>query len=259
MKAKATGKKASILAWHFLSDAGLMRDGRKPRKVETHKGPLVLCESGLHASRGILDALYYAPGAVLCRVRCSGKIAQDSDKLVCTRREILWRMDVRDTLREFARLCALRAVRIHAARACEAVGLRDHAAALRALPDDAGAARIVAAARAVVGVSASSSRWGARIAMAAARAAIWNAEESTWSARDASRVVWTVARIAQAAARVARATKGVARSAARVERPDCHVLQGENGAAWEAEHEVQSALLLRMVRMERKIKGARNA
>jgi len=252
--------KASILAWHFLSDAGLMRDGRKPRKVETHKGPLILCDSGLHASRDILDALRYAPGVVLCRVRCSGEIEQDNDKLACTRREILWRMDVRNTLREFARLCALRAVRIHAARACEAVGLRDHAAALRALPDGATTARIVAAARAAAGpCSASSSRWGARIAMAAARAAIWNAEESTWSARDASRVVWTVARIAQAAARVARAVKGVARSAARVERPDCRALQGENGAAWEAEHKAQSALLLRMVRMERKIKGARNA
>lgn len=29
-------KKKSILAWHFLYDTGLMRDGRKPRKVETH-------------------------------------------------------------------------------------------------------------------------------------------------------------------------------------------------------------------------------
>lgn len=275
-------KAKSILAWHFLSDAGLMRDGRKPRKVETHKGSLVLCESGLHASRDILDALKYAPGAILCRVRCSGTIVHGDDKLVCSRRAILWRVDATSALRKFARWCASRAC-LSAATACERGGFEAHAKALRkaargvlAAMEKAAwaaaqaawaAARAAGAARDAQG--ARDAAWAARAAAQAARDArdardaraaawaAWAAAWAAWAARAAARAAAQAA--AQAAARVARATKGVARSVTRVERPDCRALQGEDGAAWEAEHKVQSALLLRMVRMERKIKGARNA
>jgi len=103
----------SILAWHFVG--ATLRDGRPvPADGETlvHDGPVVICKSGLHASRSLLDALQYAPGATLCRVRCGGVVTEDGDKLVCTERTILWRIDAVPVLRAFARRCALDAARL---------------------------------------------------------------------------------------------------------------------------------------------------
>ena len=69
-----------ILAWHFLPESGTLAngDGRPVVAGETLTvaGPLALCTRGLHASRKLTDALKYAPGPVLCRVRLSGEIAE---------------------------------------------------------------------------------------------------------------------------------------------------------------------------------------
>lgn len=95
------------LAWHFVGDT--LRDGTPvPPDGETlrHDGELVMCRSGLHASERIIDALDYAPGPIICRVRCGGKVERSGDKLVCTERTILWRVEGTDLLREFARQCA---------------------------------------------------------------------------------------------------------------------------------------------------------
>lgn len=96
------------LAWHFVGDK--LRDGRPvPPDGETlrHDGPLELCETGLHASERLIDALQFAPSATLCRVECGGKILHDTDKLVSSERTILWRIDATDLLHQFARQCAL--------------------------------------------------------------------------------------------------------------------------------------------------------
>jgi hypothetical protein len=92
-----------VLAWHFAGDK-LRNGGPIPKDGETleYNGELLLCVSGLHASRRIIDALFYAPGNTICRVRCSGKIIHDADKLVCSKRTILWRVDGKKTLRRFA-------------------------------------------------------------------------------------------------------------------------------------------------------------
>lgn len=98
----------SVLAWHFVG--ATLRDGRPvPPDGETlrHDGPLRMCQSGLHASERLIDALRYAPGATICRVQCGGEINRESDKLVCTERTILWRIDGSDVLHAFARACAL--------------------------------------------------------------------------------------------------------------------------------------------------------
>lgn len=95
-------------AWHFVGDT--LRDGRPiPADGETlvHDGPLEMCASGMHASVRIIDALQYAPGDTVCRVECGGTIVQGDDKLVCTERTILWRVDAEAMLRDFARRCAL--------------------------------------------------------------------------------------------------------------------------------------------------------
>jgi hypothetical protein len=98
----------SVLAWHFVWKT--LRDGRAiPKDYVTlvHEGELVMCKSGLHASRRLIDALLYATGNTVCRVRCSGKIIEDKDKLVCSDRKILWRINASNLLRQFARKQAL--------------------------------------------------------------------------------------------------------------------------------------------------------
>lgn len=96
---------STVLAWHWTADT--LRDGRPiPPVGETlrHSGTLVLCDNGLHASERILDALRYAPGNVVHRVRCGGEMLRQDDKLVCHERTILWSHSVSDDLlRGFAR------------------------------------------------------------------------------------------------------------------------------------------------------------
>ena len=99
----------SILAWHFLADDGMLR-GSRPAPADNvtlkHDGDLVMCESGLHASTRLIDALRYAPGALACRVVISGVIKYETDKMVASRRTILWRVDATNVLHEFACLLA---------------------------------------------------------------------------------------------------------------------------------------------------------
>ena len=104
---------APILAWHFVSDT--LRDGSPippDGEWQHYKGECVMCESGLHASRSVLDALQYAPGRTICRVACAGIAEEQSDKLVSTHRFILWRLDGEEVLRAFARQQALSAIHL---------------------------------------------------------------------------------------------------------------------------------------------------
>ena len=93
-----------IKAWHFVDDDGKRRDGLVEQVGETYhyEGTPVMCESGLHASRKILDALQYARGFIVRRVECWGKAAEDADKLVCKHRKVLWEKDITNVLHEFA-------------------------------------------------------------------------------------------------------------------------------------------------------------
>lgn len=97
-----------IKAWHFVGKT--LRDGSPvPRNGKWLKfdGPIVLCHSGLHASREPFDALQYAPGATLCLVECRAAVIEQADKLVCSERKIIERMDATEMLRYFARMQAL--------------------------------------------------------------------------------------------------------------------------------------------------------
>jgi len=102
-----------VRAWHFVGDT--LRDG-SPIPADgvmlKHDGRLVMCESGLHASLHQFDALQYAPGNTLCLVECGGQIEHQSDKLVCTERTIIVRMDAEPMLRYFARQQALSVVHL---------------------------------------------------------------------------------------------------------------------------------------------------
>ena len=115
-------RRKSILAWHFVG--ATLRDGRPvPKDGEKLKfdGTPIMCERGLHASRHPFDALRYAPGSVLCRVRCGGTIIEAEDKLVCTERTILARADATEALRYFARRQALSVIDSYPGEPADAV------------------------------------------------------------------------------------------------------------------------------------------
>ena len=98
------------LAWHFLPDDGMTADHTGDtlrQKVQagqtlTVKPPVIPCENGLHWSRRAIDALRYAPGAIICRVRASGEIEEETDKGCSSERTCIAMADAITTLHEFA-------------------------------------------------------------------------------------------------------------------------------------------------------------
>jgi hypothetical protein len=93
-------------AWHFLSEDRRLRYEDKTLvtpglKLSVDDTKLELCEYGLHASKRAIDALQYAPGPIICRVRVSGKILEDGDKVCAAEREVIWMADATGELHEF--------------------------------------------------------------------------------------------------------------------------------------------------------------
>ena len=191
----------SIHAWHFLRDDGTTGNGGckpEPGGTETWDGPLVICQSGLHASRRAIDALKYAPGALVRRVVISGKVVEGDDKLIGRKRRELWRVDATATLHEFACLCAEDALKVakvedplcFAAIAAKRAWLRGEItdSELYAAMDAAWATAMDAAwtaARVAAWTAAWDAAWDA--AWTAAWAAAWTA---AWAA------AWAAARVA---------------------------------------------------------------
>ncbi len=103
----------AVDTWHWLTSDGRLayppRDlvvaggiYTNPRDAGGHTGPLVMCIRGYHGSVRALDALKYAPGPICCRVRLSGEILADTDKLCASRREVIWLADATTVLHLFA-------------------------------------------------------------------------------------------------------------------------------------------------------------
>jgi hypothetical protein len=107
----------TTLAWHFVHESrrtAIYRDGipeyTGPRVraglVQRIDGAPVCCARGLHASIRAIDALWYAPGPIVCRVELDGEIAHQDDKCAAQVRRVLWVADATRTLHEFALECA---------------------------------------------------------------------------------------------------------------------------------------------------------
>jgi hypothetical protein len=98
-------------AFYFAANDKKLRfgDNRKIRVGTTHKVDCnpILCESGLHASKRLIDALKYSPGHWLYLVELSGEIVEGGDKVAATERKYLARFNAEKLLREFARKQAL--------------------------------------------------------------------------------------------------------------------------------------------------------
>ena len=170
-----------VMAWHFTNDT--LRDGSPIPAIGEplrHKGKIIPCEAGLHASIDPFDALQYAPGALLHRVECSGQIVtHGNDKIACRQRTIIASIDATTLLRRFACDQAIEALRITATTPPKIVAdyLRTADEALRA------AAR--AAARDAARDAVRDAAWAAArdAAWDAARAAAWAAARKDFTAR----------------------------------------------------------------------------
>ena len=96
-----------MIAYHFVG--ATLRDGKPipPDGKWITRKKVVMCESGLHASLHVADALRYAPGDTLCLVELGGEIIHSYDKVVASRRKIIARFDATDLLRADACASAL--------------------------------------------------------------------------------------------------------------------------------------------------------
>jgi hypothetical protein len=102
-----------VIAYHFTGDT--LRDGSPIPKKGTwlkFEKPIVICQSGLHASKEPFDALQYAPGNLLHLVECTGIVTEHPDKFVCSDRKILKSFDATDLLWEMARWSALQVIHL---------------------------------------------------------------------------------------------------------------------------------------------------
>ena len=100
----------AIKAWHWLPASYRLGYGdhhlAAAGYVYSVKGPVVLCEWGLHGSIGAVDSLRYARYPIISRVLLYGNVVTGDDKLVATHREVLWIANASDLLHDFARWCA---------------------------------------------------------------------------------------------------------------------------------------------------------
>ena len=102
------------IAYHFTGDK--LRDGRDVPAIGEwleHKGPAVLCQSGLHASRTPFQAFSFAPGFQLHKVEIAGIVAEIDDKLVSTKRKIIASLDAKEIILSFARKQALSVIHLY--------------------------------------------------------------------------------------------------------------------------------------------------
>jgi hypothetical protein len=193
------------IAYHFTGKT--LHDGRPvPAIGETlrHEGKLIICEQGLHWSRQPFDALRYAPGPYLHRVRVGGQIVEQRDKGASTERTILATIDATHLMRRFAADQALSVA--HLWKMPEVV--REYLTTLDDTKRDAARAAARAAADAAwAAARAADAAWAA--ARAAARAA-----DAAWAAAEAA-AWYAAARAAAEAAAAARAAADAWAAAAR--------------------------------------------
>ena len=100
-----------MLAWYFAGKHNKLGFGDNRLvgvgKMHTVTCVPVLCESGLHGSVRVMDALDYARSAMLYRVDITRNVRIGADKICGQHRKYLSGFDATDVLREFGRKQAL--------------------------------------------------------------------------------------------------------------------------------------------------------
>ena len=150
-------------------------DNRVIKTGVTHKvdGPIEPCVNGLHASKRIIDALKYAPGAHLWLVDLSGEVVVSDDKVCASERKYLAGFNAEKLLREFARKQAL----INIEKIKPYCSESDHSLIINWLKTG--------------DIKFRSAAYSA--AYSAARSAARSAWSAAWSARSAAESAWSAA------------------------------------------------------------------
>ena len=179
-----------IDGWWF-SDALVLPhgDGRRIKLGRTHHvtGSIVPCQHGLHLSANAIDALNYATGAFVWRVRGHGTVVVNRDKAACSGRTYLrGGIDVSGVLRHFARLCALDVIHLWDAPDIVRQYLRTGDPRIRDAAGDAARTAAWAAARAAARAAGDAARAPRDAARAARDAAPAAAGAAAGAARDAA-------------------------------------------------------------------------
>jgi len=235
-------------AWHFVGDT-LRNGGPIPADGEllAYNGNIKMCESGLHASIRLIDALKYAPGSTICRVDCDTIMEKGNDKLVCGYRTILWRVGGEELLRKFARLCALDVVDAWDCPSIVLQWLRGDFAA-----ESAAGSAAKFAAESAAWSAAEFAAWSA--AKFAAESAAWSAAEfAAWSAAKfaAKSAAEFAAEFAAWSAAWSAATRSAAESAAESAAWSATRSAAGSAAKFAAESAAESKQNARLVRMVR--------
>ena len=198
-----------MLAWHFLSEDKRLGygDGRLVEVGATLEceGKPELCGNGMHGSARLIDAVHYARGPIVCRVKIEGDVIEDYNKICGRRRTVLWMLDATRILHEFACACAEDALAlVEQPDARSVAGIAAKRSWLKGEITD----KELAVAWAAAWDASQNVAW---VAWAAASAAAWAAvraaaRAASWASRDAA---WAAARAA------ARAASWAARDAAQ--------------------------------------------
>ena len=182
-----------ILAWHFVTDDRMLAHQTPPMEVAPGyiygepNGDIIICKRGMHASRTVHDALGFAQGSQLCRVRVWGDVQEQNDKIVGRYREVLAIRDVASELRLWGCWCVRNTPitggktvwdLLTDARSRNAIEVAERFARNEATREELGAAWD--AARDAARGAAWDAAWDAArdAAWDAARAAAWAAEEA---------------------------------------------------------------------------------
>ena len=233
-----------VTGWWFAPQNKKLANGdnREIKLGITHSlknGKIIPCKYGLHLSKRPIDALQYAQSSIIYKVVGSGVIVPHGnpvDKYACSKRKyVAGGIDVSDTLRHFARLCALDV--IHLWNPPKVIIEYLNTGNEKNRPAAWDAAR--AAARATEWDAASDAARDA--AWAAARATEWDA---AWDAEwDAAEVMARAAASDAAEAMARAAARAAASAAARGAASDAAM-----AAARVAACEKQNKRLTRMIR-----------
>ena len=208
--------------WHFTEAQHHGRDGWPLQKVEELPTGIkpILCEIGLHASKSALDALSYAPGPFVSRVRLEGTVVVGDDKACATRRvRLAGPVDASRELRLFAADCAEHVLPIFEKeypgddRPRKAIEVARRFAEGEASPEELRDARD-SAADSVSESAADSVVWAAAWAAAwAASGAAWADSGAAWADSGAAEFEWQERRLQQ------RLTEALHRSEVRQQLP----------------------------------------
>jgi len=195
-----------IIGYKTLTDDMMSGHGCEKWKVgvwKKHKGELMLCNGGFHASRHPLDTLEFVQGNRLFLVEGRGEIIEDKDKFVI--REMKLKAEIKDLKKisvEFSIYCAKRCLPNYEKK----------------YPDDKRVRQAIEAAEAWLKAKTPEQKEAARSAASAVESAAWStasaAESAAWSAAESTAwsAAWSAARSATESA--TRSAASAARSAA---------------------------------------------